>query len=71
MYMSMYEYSYFDYLVFHVYIEKEKKVNTKKEISGKSQNFIELLPNARPPPEIKTLSDLVKISWKTEIELFP
>ena len=30
MYMSMYEYSYFDYLVFHVYIEKEKKVNTKK-----------------------------------------
>ena len=74
MYMYVHEHVWvfiFWLLVFHVYIEKEKKVNTKKEISGKSQNFIELLPNARPPPEIKTLSDLVKISWKTEIELFP
>ena len=25
MYMSMYEYSYFDYTVFHVHIEKENK----------------------------------------------
>ena len=24
-----------------------------------------------PPPEIKNLSALVEISWKTEIELFP
>ena len=53
MYMSMYEYSYFDYIVFHIHIEKEKKVHTKKEISGKSQNFIELLASARPPPELK------------------
>ena len=41
MYMSIFEYSYFDYIVIHVYIEKEK-VYTKKEI-GKFQNFIELL----------------------------
>ena len=39
--MSIFEYSYFDYIVIHVYIEKEK-VYTKKEI-GKFQNFIELL----------------------------
>ena len=53
----------FDYIVFHVYIEKEKKSSRKKkEISGKSQNFIEKLLSARPPPEIKFLSVLVKIS---------
>ena len=53
----------FDYIVFHVYIEKEKKSSRKKkEISGKSQNFIEKLLSARPPPEIKILSVLVKIS---------
>ena len=51
MHMSMYEYLYFDYIVFHVYIENEKKCSHKKEISGKSQNFIELLPSSRPPPE--------------------
>ena len=71
MYMSMYEYSYFDYLVFHVYIEKEKKVHTKKEISGKSQNFMELLLSVPPPPEIKILSVLLKNLLKTEIELSP
>ena len=53
----------FDYIVFHVYIEKEKKSSRKKkEISGKSQNFIEKLLSACPPPEIKILSVLVKIS---------
>ena len=31
MYMSMYEYSYFDYLVFHVHTEKEKKKFTQKK----------------------------------------
>ena len=31
MYMSMYEYQYFDYVVFHVHIEKEKEIHTKKE----------------------------------------
>ena len=30
-YMSMYEYSYFDYLVFHVHTEKEKKKFTQKK----------------------------------------
>ena len=72
MYMSMYEYSYFDYLVFHVHTEKEKKkVHTKKEISGKSQNFMELLLSVPPPPEIKILSVLLKNLLKTEIELSP
>ena len=41
MYMSIFEYSYFDYIVIRVYIEKEK-VYAKKEI-GTFQNFIELL----------------------------
>ena len=67
--MSIYEYSYFYYIVYHVHIEK--KVHTKKEITGKSQNFVKLLPSARPPPEIKILLVLVKIPWKTEIELSP
>ena len=31
MYMRIFEYSYFDYIVIHVYIEKEKKVYTKKK----------------------------------------
>ena len=31
MYMSMYEYSYFDYIVFHIHIEKEKKSSHKKK----------------------------------------
>ena len=30
MHMSMYEYLYFDYIVFHVYIENEKKCSHKK-----------------------------------------
>ena len=30
--MSMYEYSYFDYIVFHVHIEKAQKRSHKKEI---------------------------------------
>ena len=59
--MSIYEYSYFYYIVLHVHIEK-KKFTQKKEIPGKSQNFVELLPSARPPPEIKILSVLVKTS---------
>ena len=69
MYMSMYEYSYFDCTVFHVHIEKEKKFTRKKKYIRKIKTS--LLPSARPPPEIKILSDLVKISWATEIEFFP
>ena len=49
----MYDFSYSDYFVFHVHMEKEKKKFTKKKkrkvISGKSQNFIELLSTAQPP----------------------
>ena len=30
MYMSMHEYSYFDYIVFHVYIENGKKSSHTK-----------------------------------------
>ena len=52
------------------YRKRKKKVHTKKEISGKSQNFIELLLSARPPPEIKILSVLVKISWEQKLN-FP
>ena len=40
----MCEFSYSDYFVFHVHMEKEKR----KVISGKSQNFIELLSTAQP-----------------------
>ena len=69
MQLSMYEYSYFDYIVFHVRIENENKCSHKKKISGNSQNFIELLPTACPAPEIKILSVLVKFSLKAEIEL--
>ena len=29
-YVSMYEYSYFDYIMFHVHIENEKKSSYKK-----------------------------------------
>ena len=49
----MYEFSYSDYTVFHVHVEKEKRSSQnkrkrkRKEISGKSQNFIELLPSAQ------------------------
>ena len=32
MYMSMYEYSYFDYIAFHVHIEKEKSSGKKRII---------------------------------------
>ena len=40
-----------------------------EKISGKSQNFIDLVFS--PTPEMKILSALVKISWKKEVELFP
>ena len=40
-----------------------------EKISGKSQNFINLVVS--PTPEMKILSALVKISWKKEDELFP
>ena len=45
--------------------------NKLVKISGKSQNLIELLPSVffSPPPEMKILSLLIKISWKTKIEL--
>ena len=58
----MYEYSYFDYIVFHVHIEKAQKSSHKKRNIRKISNLIELLPSARPPPETKILSVLVKIS---------
>ena len=68
MYMSMYEYPCFDYIVFHVHIEKEKKVHTKQEIYQENQNFIELLPSARPSTEIEILS-LPSARPPTEIEI--
>ena len=49
----MYEFSYSDYIIFHVHIEKEKEVHKKKRkrkrrvISGKSLNFIELLSSTQ------------------------
>ena len=50
-------------VLYFMYIQKNKKnVQTQKKISGKSQNFIELLPSDGSPPEIKILSVLVKIS---------
>ena len=48
--MRMYEYSYFDFILFHVDIENEKKNSDKKEISGKCKNFIEFLPSVFAPP---------------------
>ena len=45
------------------------KILGNKVISGKSQNFIDLVVS--PAPEIKPLSVLVKIFWKKEVELFP
>ena len=68
MYMSMYEYPYFDYIVFYVHIEKEEKFTQKKEIFQENQNFIELLPSARPPTEIEILS-LPSARPPTEIEI--
>ena len=38
------------------------------EISGKSQNFIELLPSDQSSSQSE---DFVKIFWKPELELFP
>ena len=55
----MYEFSYSDYTVFHVHVEKEKRSSQnkrkrkRKEISGKPQNFIELLPSAQSSPRIE------------------
>ena len=58
-------------ILYFMYIsKKKKKIHTKKEMSWKSQDFIELLPSARTPPEMNILSVLVKISWKTDIELY-
>ena len=67
----MSEFSYSDYIVFRVHMEKAKRSSQKqkrkrKVIWEKSQNFIELLPSAQPT-EMKILSFLVKISWKTEL----
>ena len=39
------------------------------KISRKSQNFIDAVYSSSP--DMKILSVLVKISWKTEVELFP
>ena len=39
MYMSMYEYSYFGYIVFHIHIEKEKKSSHKKRNIRKISKF--------------------------------
>ena len=73
MYMFIYEYIWVFIFLLHCTscTYRKKKFTQKKEIPGKSQNFVELLPSARPPPEIKILSVLVKTSWKTEIELSP
>ena len=70
LYICIYVYEpYFDYIVFHAHIENaKKKIHTKKEISEKSEIFIELWPRACHPPEI--LSVLVKISWKQKLN-FP
>ena len=40
-------------------------------MSRKSQNFIQLLPSVSLPSEMKILSALVKIFFKTEMKLFP
>ena len=49
--------------LYFMYIKKKKKkIHTKKEEPGKFQDFIELLPSARPPPKITILSVLVEIS---------
>ena len=88
MYMYVYEHVWVS--IFWLYCilcsyRKRRKVHTKKEIFQENQNFIELLPSARPPTEIEILSlpsagppteieilsVLVIISWTTEIELCP
>ena len=65
----MYEFSYSDYIVFHVHVEKEKEVRKKKKkkrkrrlISGKFLNFIELLSSAQLSSRNEDLAVLVKIS---------
>ena len=77
MYICMYVYEHVWVFIFWLscisctYRKRKKKVHTKKEISGKSQNFMELLLSVPPPPEIKILSVLLKNLLKTEIELSP
>ena len=64
----MYEFSYSDYTVFHVHMEKEKRrsQNKRKEKEKKYQENLKTLLNyclvLDPPPELKILSVLVKIS---------
>ena len=47
------------------------RILRNQEISGKCQILIAYCLMLSPPPEMKILSVLVKIFWKTEIELFP
>ena len=47
----MYEYSYFDFILFHVDIENEKKNSDKKRNIRKMSNFIEFLPSVFTPPQ--------------------
>ena len=49
--------------------EERLRILGNREVSEKSQNLI--TPSAQCSPKIKILSVLVKISKKTDIELFP
>ena len=67
----MYVYEHVWVLIFWLYCisctyRKRKKNSHKKRNIRKSQDFIELLPSARPPPEIKILS--VTRTWKKSPE---
>ena len=71
MYMYVYEHVWVS--IFWLYCilcsyRKRRKVHTKKEIFQENQNFIELLPSARPPTEIEILS-LPSARPPTEIEI--
>ena len=41
------------------------------EISGKSQNFTEISPGAQSSAQNENFVNIIKNSWKVEIELFP
>ena len=41
--MSMYEYSYFDYIVFHVHVEKAQKSSHKKRNIRKISNLYRII----------------------------
>ena len=69
--MYVYVYEHVWVLIFWLYCisctyRKRKKNSHKKRNIRKSQDFIELLPSARPPPEIKILT--VTRTWKKSPE---